>query len=273
MGNLFMRKYEFACGGIFTDPLTVQFRVPFSDSADSNDAEVKVYNLKDTTVNSLKTKAVALLSAGYVDDYGVIFNGFLKDVKTEWQGVDKITTFICIDGTIDYLDKDFKKTYAKNTAASTIIREIAAFAGLKIGEIALPVNFVYRTGKNVNGKPKALLTAIAKDCKAKMHVTQGRLYMRKKDVGTNLTLNISKETGLIDQPEAISNEVEEPGAKQKKTRKGYKLRMLLNPRITTDVTIKLTSAKVSGLFRVESGEHKGDTSGNEWYTECEVYPA
>lgn len=267
--KLWMRKCSFSCGGTYTDPLTIKFSVPFSDNEETNDAEIEVYNLKNP---SAAANTPAILQAGYQSDYGVIFNGILRELKTEWQDVDKITTFTCVDAPTNYLNNDFKKSYARNTPASTIIKDIASFAGLGIGDISLPVDFIYRTGKTVHGKPKTLLTALAKDCKAKMHITQGRLYMRDKNVGTPMGLLISKETGLIDHPEPIEDEVEDQKAKKKVARNGYKIRTLLNPRITTDVIIVLQSKTVSGTFRVEKGEHKGDTSGNEWYTECEVYP-
>lgn len=271
MSNLWMRKFEFSAGGVLIqEPLTVKFSIPFSDSSDVNTNTIKVYNLRDSTIKSIQINTLALLQAGYESDYGNIFNGYLKSLGTVWEGVDKVTSFVCADAPSAYLKEKFKKTYGKGTKASVIVKDIAAFAGLKIGDIKLPVDFVYRSGKTLNGTPHKLLTAIAKDCKAKMHITKNALYMRDKNVGTNLALVISQETGLIDKPEVIENEVNE--GKKKTTRKGYKLKMLLNPRIDTDVIIQLTSKAVTGIFRVEKGEHKGDTSGNEWFTECEVYP-
>lgn len=271
MSNLWMRKYEFSAGGVLIQkPLTVKFTIPFSDSNDVNGTTIKVYNLKDSTINGIQINTLALLQAGYESDYGNIFNGYLKSLATAWEGVDKMTSFICADAPATYLKDTYKKTYAKGAKASVIVKDIASFSGLKIGEIKLPVDFVYRSGKTLKGTPKTLLTNIAKDCKAKMHITKGALYMRDKNAGTNLGLEISKETGLLDHPEVIENEV--TVNKKQVKRKGYKLKMLLNPRVDTDVIIKLTSKTVTGTFRVEKGEHKGDTSGNEWFTECEVYP-
>lgn len=156
------------------------------------------------------------------------------------------------------------------------MRELARDAGLAIGDIDLPVDFIYRSGKALNGKIKFLVSEIAKDCEAKLHINKGRIYVRDRVKGDNLGLDISKETGLIDEPEEVEEEVkDEKGSKlknDKKKIKGYKIKVLLNHRITTDVIIKLTSRKVSGVFRVSKGEHKGDTSGQEYYTECEVVP-
>lgn len=291
-----MRKTTFFVGGReITDPLTIKFSVPFGDNDKVDTIDIQVYNLKDETINSISINQVAILSAGYVDDNGVIFSGTLKKKETKWEGLDKITTFKCIDCTLDYTQGVVKRTYGRNTPASLILRELARDAGLAIGDIDLPVDFIYRSGKALNGKIKFLVSEIAKDCKAKLHINKGRMYVRNQAKGDKLGLEISKETGLIDEPEEIEEEVKTENKAEKKQEKneksdkksdgkkpvskpvkkklkGYKIKMLLNHKITTDVIIKLTSRKVSGVFRVSKGEHKGDTSGTEYYTEVEVVP-
>ncbi len=277
MSNLYMRKTTFLIGDReITDPLTIKFSVPFGDNEKVDTIDISVYNLKDSTINAIATNKAAILSAGYVDDNGVIFAGTLKKKETKWEGLDKITTFKCIDCTMDYTKTVIKRTYGRNTHASLILRELARDAGLAIGDIDLPVDFIYRSGKALNGKIKFLVSEIAKDCKAKLHINKGRMYVRDRTKGDKLGLDISKETGLIDEPEEIEEEVKDEKKSKtknpKKKLKGYKIKVLLNHKITTDVIIKLTSRKVNGLFRVSKGEHKGDTSGQEYYTECEVVP-
>ncbi|MET4562173.1 hypothetical protein ABIA69_003359 [Lysinibacillus parviboronicapiens] len=277
MSNLYMRKSTFLISGReITDPLTIKFSVPFGDNDKVDTIDIQVYNLKDETINAITTNKAAILSAGYVDDNGVIFSGTLKKKETKWEGLEKITTFKCIDCTLDYTQGVIKRTYGRNTPASLILRELAIDAGLAIGDIDLPIDFIYRSGKVLNGKIKILVSEIAKDCEAKLHINKGRMYVRNRSKGDKLGLDISKDTGLIDEPEEIEEEVKDEKKSNttspKKKLKGYKIKMLLNHKITTDVIIKLTSRKVSGVFRVSKGEHKGDTSGTEYYTECEVVP-
>lgn len=274
-----MRTNTFKTGGaIMTDPLNIVFSIPFGEDTEIDVVEIKVYNLKDSTINGIVTNTKATLNAGYMDENGVIFEGILKKKVTDWEGLDKITTFKCIDSSDDYTKKVIKKTYARNTRASVILKDLASAAGLKIGDIDLPIDFVYRSGKVLNGKIKTLVAEIAKDCKAKLYINKGAIFARQQSKGTNLGLDISKETGLIDEPEEFEEEVtDKNGSKlnnSKKKIKGYKIKVLLNHRITTDVIIKLTSRKVSGVFRVTKGEHKSDGNGsNTYYTECEVVPA
>ena len=278
MSNLYMRKTTFLVGGReITDPLTIKFSVPFGDNEKVDTIDIQVYNLKDETINSISTNQAAILSAGYIDDNGVIFSGSLKKKETKWEGLDKITTFKCIDCSLDYTNGVVKRTYGRNTHASLILRELARDAGLAIGDLDLPIDFIYRSGKALNGKIKFQIAEIAKDCKAKQYVNKNRLYVRDRAKGDKIGLDISKETGLIDEPEEVEEEVKDEKkskskSPKKKKLKGYKVKLLLNHKITTDVIIKLTSRKVSGVFRVSKGEHKGDTSGTEYYTVCEVVP-
>ncbi|MFA1738003.1 hypothetical protein [Lysinibacillus fusiformis] len=153
MSNLFMRKTTFLVGGReITDPLTIKFSVPFGDNDKVDTIDIQIYNLKDETINSISINQVAILSAGYVDDNGVIFSGTLKKKETKWEGLDKITTFKCIDCTLDYTRGVVKRTYGRNTPASLILRELACDAGLAIGDIDLPVDFIYRSGKALMAK-------------------------------------------------------------------------------------------------------------------------
>lgn len=275
--DLYLRKYSFVAGGAaIEEPLTVKFTIPFGDDENIDTAEIQVLNLKDATINRIAIDSGATLSAGYQNDYGVIFDGTLKKRLTKWEGVDKITTFSCIDAPKDYAKTVFKKTYGRNTNASVILTELAGVAGLKIGDIDLPVDFVYRSGKVLNGKIKLLMSEIAHDCKAKLHVNKNQVFVRDFKKGDSLGLDISKQTGLIDEPEEIEEELTDEKGSQftndKKKIKGYKIKMLLNPRVTTDVIIALTSRKISGTFRVSQGKHVGDWRSTDWYTECEVVP-
>lgn len=276
--QLYMRKISFTAGGAIMElPLNIKFSVPFGEESEVDTIEIQVYNLKDATINSLVTNSKALLIAGYRDNSGAIFEGTLKKVESKWEGLDKIVTFKCIDSTDSYTKDVVKKTYGRNTKASLILKEIAQKAGLKIGDIDLPVDFVYRSGKTINGKIQKVLNEIGKDCKAKLYVNKGSIFVRKPNKATTLGLLISKETGLIDEPEIVEEEqVDKAGSKlknDKKKVKGYKLRSLLNHQITTDVTVVVESRKVKGTFRVTQGEHKceGEDSST-YYTEFEVVP-
>lgn len=82
-----MRKTTFLISDReITDPLTIKFSVPFGDNEKVDTIDISVYNLKDSTINAIATNKAAILSAGYVDDNGVIFAGTLKKKKQSGKG-------------------------------------------------------------------------------------------------------------------------------------------------------------------------------------------
>lgn len=269
--DLYMRNIQLIVGGkLFEKPLTIYFDIPFADSSDVNTAEIKVYNLSNATINGFKNGQKVILSAGYQNDIGTIFEGILKTPSTEWSGKDKITKLTCIDDKGNFLTKTIKKTYAENTTGQDILIDLVSQSGLSIGELQLPVNFVYRSGKTIYGKLGDAIIAVARDCKAKVHINRNKIFIRDKNKGDDIGFDVRKETGLIEEPSVIETETNDVQQKTKVKRTGYQLKMLLNHRITVDSIIKLTSKKVSGVFRVEKGRHICD--GNSFYTEVEVYP-
>ncbi|RYI25204.1 hypothetical protein EVU96_24885 [Bacillus infantis] len=269
--NLYRRKKQLVVGGkLIEDPLTIYFDIPFDDSEKVNDVTIKVYNLSDSTINGFKNGQKVILTAGYEGDTGTIFEGILKKPETNWEGVDKITSLICIDEKGNFLEKDIKKTYAENTNALTILKDLVAQSGLSLGELQLPKNFVYKSGKTIKSKLGKAIIEVARDCLAKVHINRNKIFIRDKNRGDDTGLDIKKETGLIEQPSMVEAETEDVQKKSKVKRTGYSLKILLNHRITTDSILKVSSQKVSGVYRVEKGKHTAD--GNGFYTEVEVYP-
>jgi hypothetical protein len=269
--DLFMRKIQLVVGGkLIEQPLTIHFDIPFDDSDKVKDVEIKIYNLSDATINGFKNGQKVILTVGYQNDTGTIFEGILKKPETSWSGQDKITKLKCIDEKGNYLTKDIKKTYAESTKAMDILTDLVSQSGLSIGELQLPTNFTYRSGKTVNSKLSDAIIAVAKDCKAKVHINKNKIFIRDKNKGDMLGFEINKETGLIDTPSVIESEVDDVQQKEKVKRTGYKVKMLLNHRITVDSIIKVSSEKVNGVFRVEKGKHI--CNGSSFYTETEVYP-
>ncbi|MEK5070499.1 phage protein [Sporosarcina sp. FSL K6-1508] len=268
--DLFRRKIELNAGGkLLRPPLTIHFDVDFDDTEKIDTATIKVYNLSDSTISGIIANSVVTLSAGYEGDMGVIFKGVAKNVKTTWQGPDKITEIGCIDETGSYLTKKITKTFAPGTAASVVLKYLVGEAGLSMGDFSPPTDFIYRKGKTLKGNVSPLLKAVAKDTKSKMRIGSGKMFIRdpKKGDATGFVLN--KESGLIDHPEPIETEEETKDKGEKKKRSGYKLKMLLNHRVKADSIFVVQSKAVNKQLRAVKGTHT--CNGRSFYTICEVY--
>lgn len=255
------------------EDFTILFNVTFDDDGEANVSEVKIYNLKDSTINTIKKDSRIVLNAGYKGDAGAILLGIIKQVKTDWSGVDRITTMQVLDGTEAWFSLPIKKTYKAGSTAKDILADITKMTGLQIGALKLPKNYVYKSGKTINGKLKDIIKSVAKDCGAKAHVTRGKVFVRPKDEGDNIGFVLDTDHGLISSPTPIEKEVEtdkkdKAGNKIKVKKNGWSVKCLLNHKITTDALIRVQSKTANGMFRVASGKHNGDS----FETEMEVWP-
>lgn len=291
MSELFGRKIEFLFDNYkITNDFTIKFNIPFDDGPDINVAEIMIYNLLDSTINTIRNSAKATLNAGYTSDAGVILNGIIKRVDTDWSSVDKITTITIADANDSWLSKKINKTYKNDITARQVLIDLISASGLKTGKLSLPVNKVYKGGKTINDHIGKIISEIAPDCNAKVHITRGAIYISGRNEGTPSGLLINKDSGLVSSPTPITKEEKYKVNKtevswttkgKKKVRKieykeeertrilrGWKVVTLLNHRIKTDSIIKVQSRTANGEFRVASGVHDGDS----YRTEIEVYP-
>lgn len=268
--DLFNRVVKVRVSGkTLGEPLTIYFDIPFDDSEEVNTGTIKIYNLSDPTISSIKNNIPITLSAGYQDEYGSIFQGVVKEPETTWSGVDKVTEIVCAEEHRNYLNKKVVKTFAPSTPSSTVLKYLIGEAGLGIGDLSPVTDFVYRSGKTLKGDVSTLIKSIVKDTKSKMHISRGKIYIRDPKVGDATGFVVNKESGLVDVPEKIESEEESKANGEKNTRSGWKIKMLLNHRITVDSIIVLQSKVVSGTFRVVKGRHYSE--GDSFYTEAEVY--
>jgi hypothetical protein len=122
-----------------------------------------------------------------------------------------------------------------------------------------------------------------------MHITRKTIYISGRNEGTETSVLIDKDSGLLDTPESFEKEenykvnktvvsnvkkgkktvkkIETKEEDKSRTLRGYKVKMLLNHRIKTDAIIHINSKTANGKFRVGSGTH----NGGEFITEVEVY--
>lgn len=250
------------------DNLEIRFSVPFDDDPKPNVSKVEIFNLSNDTINRIKRGETCTIEAGYRGDVGVIAKGKITIVITKREGVDKITTIQVIEGddysrikvdTKNATDKKSNKiTFKKGTKASVIIKRLCSVLGIKLAYMKLPKDIVYKNGYTVTGLILNNLEEIVKDCGASMYYRRGQMVIRSIKEGTDERFVLNSDTGLIESPEPF----EENGVK------GYKVKCLLQHRITTASIIEIQSKTAKGKYRVRKGEHKAD--GNDFITEFEV---
>ena len=71
--------------------------IPFDDDTEADEAEILVYNLADETLQGIQKGNLVTVTAGYGEDTGVIFSGFISKKHTSFSGMDKVTQIFALD--------------------------------------------------------------------------------------------------------------------------------------------------------------------------------
>ena len=246
----------------FTYPdFTIYFRVNFDEDEDANDARIEIYNLSTDSTNRIKKDSPVILSAGHDEDLGTIFTGVVDDVSIDRQQADKIATIEANDRNL-WRKVKVSKTWQEGTTAEDIINDILGKTGLEIAVLDLPENKVYNRGKTIDSTAYNAIKKLSKDCKAKFHYNMDRVYIRDRNEGDETGVIIDKETGLVDMPEKLEENIEDEDIV------GWNVTSLLNHNITTDTIIKVNSKTANGKFRVKRGQHLCDR--DRFYTKVEA---
>lgn len=266
-----------------SDDLEIRFENPFDDDPKPNQTVIEIYNLSKSTLSHMKKGDYVTLQAGYDKDVGVIANGKASKILTSKDGVDKITKIYMLEGddftrvkvtpkTADPAEKytkgknkgkskkqAMKISFKKGTTGLTIIKRLIDVLGIKLGApIKLVKNKVYKKGYTVTGLILNNLEEVVRDCGSVMYHRRGKLIIRPLKEGTDERFLLSEDTGLIGSPEPFDDD----GIK------GFKVKCLLQHRITTASIIQIKSKTANGKYRVRKGKHVADT--DDYYTEFEV---
>ena len=254
-----------------------EFTVPFDDDTEANESEIIVYNLTWNTINRLIYNNPITIMAGYKEDTGIICKGYIKKVSSKKEGTDRVTTIKILDDPERQEHAIKSKSFNSGTSASTILKSLINELNLPLAVFEIARDKKFKDAQTVDGDLMDNIRKYAEICGISVYINKGQIFARPITSGDNINFIVSVETGLIGSPEEFTeeNEVDLGDGENEKTVTdkihGYKLKMLLQHRITTAAIINLKSLNVEGKFRVRSGQHVFNES--ESITELEVIDA
>lgn len=278
---LFGRKYRVIVSdvngvGIDVSTLRCTFQIEKSLSETPNYAEIVLYNLSAQTENSIiKEGAKVILEAGYQNpQYGLIFSG---DIVQPLRGKEDNTTYtltlVSQDGDLFYNKGIINASFRAGQTPRDILENMTKQSSnaLELGQLsdnlsqtALP------RGKALFGLTRDYFRQIAKSEQAAFYINNNKIdFVKAMDLPTNEVIKLNGKSGLIGMPE--------------QTEEGIQATCLLNPlldlnkmvaidlysiqRQKADRNNELKNIEGSGVFKIIKIAHKGDTRGDEWYTE------
>lgn len=243
--------------------LDFEFTIPFDDNLESNEGEITVYNLSDSTINRLKTGNKLSIEAGYEGDTGVIFDGKINKSNTKREGADRATNSKIYDGfsksTKDLIESGKLEESYDGVLAKDILRALLEAEGSPIAKFKVESDYQYENSVKIGDDLQAEIKKYSEVCGVSTFKSKGKIYCCKlKDVSNGITFNVSEETGMIGSPTPFE-EVVTVGDKEKII-KGFDIELLLQHRAAVGAIVNLKSELYKGKYYIKEGTHRFNMS-------------
>ena len=262
--------------------LRIKFAVKQSSAQTPNAADILVYNLSEETALQVRSQFKrVILQGGYNSNYGVIFQGNIKQVIIGRESATE--TFINIiagDGDLAYNFAVVSATLAAGSNQNdqiTACAQATAALGVTAGGNATVTQAQTRPrGKALFGNARHYLRQVAKTTGYTWSIQNEQLqFVPSKSYLPGSAVVINAQTGMVGTPQQTTQGVNvkcllNPYIKingrvqlDNKTVQLLKIDLTLKPGGQTNVQMPLAS---NGVYFVLAVEHSGDTRGTEWYT-------
>lgn len=267
--------------------LHIQFSITKSDAQTPNEAEVTIYNMTDETANLIKREFRNItIQAGYIDHYGVIFQGNIKQVKLgKENGTDKFLKIYAGDGDAAY---NFAVVNTTLAAGATDEDKVNAATGAMGGHGASKGSVTglgkskLTRGKVMYGMARDVMRQTSESNGTSWSIQNGKVQVVPIDgVLPTQAVVLNSKSGLIGTPE--------------QTNDGITAQCLLNPMLSISGRVKINNGDIleadikkdkpskkdkpdkqdkpdkparitdDGFYKLLKVDYVGDTHGNDWY--------
>lgn len=274
MPRLFDRKCRVEIDGEGVRASIEDLRVTFSVNKTRSwvsEMQVRVYNVNpDTRLTANKSRATVRLFAGYGTPL-LVAQAQITFVIVEREPPDIILTMDCLDGIVDLRRTRVSLSFERGATVGQALEAITEQLGLPVRPIEVDLESPLRGGYSHVGGVGTALDDMVEQINAVWSIQNGEVLILEsgQPIPGEVAL-ISPESGMIGSPEPIDEELgfDDIGGEP---RFGYTVRALLQPQIEPGQQVRIESADVRGLFRVEEIEHKGDTHGPDFESIMKLY--
>lgn len=267
--------------GLDLSLLRIKFNVKRSDTQTPNMAEIRVYNLTEETAQRIQKEfSKVVLQAGYEDNFGVIFQGNVKQViRGRESATDTFIDIIAGDGDLSYNYAVVNTTLAAGAGHSeqvnAAVGAMTKTGGTTSGNIGdMPPQKLPR-GKVMYGMARDYLRQTGETTNKTWSIQDGKVqYVPVTSYLPGEAVVMTSKTGMIGTPS--------------QTNEGINLECLINPKLKIGGRVQLNNKDIArlkidlgkplspanipapitadGVYYILVIEHRGDTRGQEWYS-------
>lgn len=262
---LFGRTWRLQVGDFVTDSLRVTFQVARTRDYHPNAATITVYNTAPTSRSQFAARAPVSLFGGYGGALDLLFAGEVFAASTTRDAGDWPTTLQVRDGNSAW-QRLVNQSWGAGVPVLTVLDAVCGTMGLTVP----PATRSQLSGRTTRGPIvqsgyayRALQELIASEG-LQWSIQDNALQVLADGAATQETaIVLNAQTGLIGLPEPQEETVIRAGTRRRQVVAVSLLQGGLRP----GRQVVLQSQTISGTFAVESATHRGDSRGQDWYTE------
>lgn len=258
----------------------IQFEIVKSKNAKENTAKLEIYNLAPVTRKLItEQEALVRIFAGYANNKGLIEigQGDISKIKHNRDKTEVVTEVYMAEGLRKIRDNPLSISFSSKSK-------------LKLGNVLDNLRtksnnqFVFRlidvdesktidNGYSDLGSLDQILNNLGIQFGFEWSVQNGIITIKgtKKSLSSEIML-LTPKNGLILHPESVKQVSRrlEKSSITKQDRKINSVQALLQPHLQVNDIIAIESQDLNGKYEIQKITHKGDTRGNDWYSDMEV---
>lgn len=266
-----------SANGIVISDLRVRFKIEKSLGKQPNKAEVVISNLAPESRDRFTERPIVVhVQAGFGDELHHLFTGDLRYGSSEHVGTDWETTLLLGDGSRAFQHARVNRSYKPGTTVLTAVRDAARSLGLDVPAslVASPeLQQQFASGLTLEGPTRNELTRLLAPYGYSWSIQDGRMrILRDTEVDTDSAIllvagpNEAGGTGMIGSPKFNAPK----SGKKKKKPPTVTVTHSLVHEATPGGKVRVKSAEVDGLFKIQKVAHTGDTADTPWHSELEL---
>lgn len=284
--KLFKRKIQLQIDSLDLSQFDCKFEAKKTNTPlQPNSLELQVYNLLPEHRATLeKHKNRLILSAGYDENFGEIFNGEVMAAWTVREGPDWVTHVATGEGMMPIAMAGINTSMGKAATTKDIILQLADSMGLKVSggtkgllaQVPDAIKAMFGNRGVLQGNSARLMSEACDKAGLEWSVQGSEFVLTKKgEPLPSRAVLLTQDTGMIGSPSLEAkgtgsfNTPVAAARTQALTKPGHivTVKSLINPSVSIGGVIVIDSREVQGGYKVLQLKYQGDTRGQDWYVE------
>ena len=258
----------------------IQFEIIKSKTAKENTAKIEIYNLAPNTRKLITEQdALVRIFAGYAQNKGLIEigQGDISKVKHNRDKTEVVTEIYTAEGIRKIRDNPISISFSSKSKLklANVLDNLRTKSNNQFVFRLIDVDDskTIDNGYSDLGSLDQILNNLGIQFGFRWSVQNGIITIKgtKKSVANEIML-LTPSSGLILHPESVKQVSRrlEKSSITKQDRKINSIQALLQPHLQVNDIIAIRSQDLNGKYEIQKITHKGDTRGNDWYSDMEV---